>query len=277
VPGLAVVLAGIAAACWGASDFAGGIASKALPVAKVVLWSQLVGLVVAIAAAPVFGGTVGVGDLGWGAAAGVVGAGGLLALYRGLAVGRMSVVAPLSAVAGALVPIGVGLGSGERPSVVALAGVIVGIPALWLVVGGGDRRGPGPSGVAEGVAAGLGFGLFFVLIAQTADDSGLWPLVAARIGSLVVVATLALLGGTVGPPRRRRGVVVAAGLGDMAANIAFLAAFRIGLLSLTTAVVSLYPAATVVLARVVLAERLHPRQVAGVGLALGALVLIAVG
>ena len=141
--GLAVVLAGLSALSWGASDFAGGLASKTLPVTKVVFWSQLVGLGMALVASPLVGGQVGLVDFGWGAAAGGMGAVGLLALYRGLAVGRMSVVAPLSAVAGALVPVVVGVGLGERPSIVALAGVAVGVPALWLVVGGDDAAGPG--------------------------------------------------------------------------------------------------------------------------------------
>ncbi len=275
--GLSVVLAGLSAVSWGASDFAGGLASKTLPVRKVVFWSQLVGLVIAAGAAPVIGGDVGLADLGWGAAAGAMGAMGLLALYRGLAVGRMSVVAPLSAVAGALVPVVVGIGLGERPSAVALGGVAVGIPALWLVVGGGGASGRGPSGVAEGLVAGVGFGLFFVFISRSAATSGLWPLVGARAASITVVAALALLAGEAAPPRRSRGVVLAAGAGDMAANIAFLLASRLGLLSLTAAVSSLYPAATVALARVVLAERLRRRQGIGLVLALVAVVLVAVG
>lgn len=274
---LAIALSALSAVAWGASDFAGGLASKTIPVAKVVFWSQLVGLVIAVVAAPIVGGEFGPGDLGWGAAAGAVGAVGLLALYRGLAVGRMSVVAPLSAVAGALVPVAVGLGLGERPSLVALAGVGVGIPALWLVVAGEDGHGPGPSGVADGLVAGVGFGLFFVFISRSAPSSGLWPLVGARGLSVGIVAVLAALTSSAAPPRGSRGVVAAAGAGDMGANIAFLLASRLGLLSLTAAVAALYPAATVGLARVLLAERLRPRQGLGLVLALVAVVLIAAG
>ncbi len=275
--GLAVVLAGISALSWGASDFAGGLASKTVPVTKVVFWSQSVGLVIVSVAAPLVGGDFVLADLGWGATAGGLGAVGLLALYRGLAVGRMSVVAPLSAVAGALVPVAVGFGLGERPSPVALAGVAVGIPALWLIVGGDEVSGPGPSGVVEGLVAGVGFGLFFVFISRSGAASGLWPLVGARAMSITVVAFLAFVAGDAAPPRSSRAVVAAAGVGDMAANIAFLFASRLGLLSLTAAVSSLYPAATVALARFVLAERLRRRQVFGLVAALAAVALIAAG
>ncbi len=153
----------------------------------------------------------------------------------------------------------------------------VGIPALWLIVGGDEVSGPGPSGVVEGLVAGVGFGLFFVFISRSGAASGLWPLVGARAMSITVVAFLAFVAGDAAPPRSSRAVVAAAGVGDMAANIAFLFASRLGLLSLTAAVASLYPAATVALARFVLAERLRRRQVFGLVAALAAVALIAAG
>ncbi|MDP8986869.1 MAG: EamA/RhaT family transporter, partial [Actinomycetota bacterium] len=177
-----------------------------------------------------------------------------------------------------------GLGSGERPPAVSLIGVAVALMAVALVAGGAPRAGRTPArehsrghlGLAVG--AGAAFGLLFILLAGTGAGAGLSPLVAARVASLAVlaVATFAIRA----PLRLAPGsgaTVAGAGLLDMAANVLFLLAARRGLLSLVAVLASLYPAATSVLARAVLEERLGRVQVGGLGLALAGLVLIASG
>lgn len=248
--------------------------TRRVPALAVVLWSQLAGLALGLVAAPLLGGSGLSGDvLLWGSVAGFVGAFGLIALYQGLATGSMAVVAPVSAVLAAAIPVVVGLGLGERPDLSAWAGMGVAIPAIWLVsrqdTGGWGR------GLGLGLLAGLGFGLFFVFLSLTPPDAGLWPLIPARLGSLVLVTGLLIFRRT--SPRLVRASVwpvVIAGLLDMLANMFFLAAVQRGLLSLLAVVSSLYPVVTVLLARMFLAETIGMRRWAGIGLAVGALGLI---
>ena len=243
------------------------------PARVVVLWSQALGLVVAAVGAVLFGGDLGVSAALWGGAAGIGGAVALVSFYQGLASGRMAVVAPVAALVGAGLPLVVGLALGERPSGFALTGMAIALPAIWLVSqaeGDFDLNGLGLA-----LTAGIGFGLFFVFLGQTPDDAGLWPLVPARIASVLTmtVATVA----TKTPVRVARAAIpgiTVAGSGDMMANMLFLAAVQSGLLSVVSVLASLYPAVTVILARV-FGERVTPTQGFGVALAVLAAGLIA--
>lgn len=273
---MAVVLALASSLVYGSADFLGGLASKRLPSLLVVGWSQLAGWVLVLILAPLLGGSAGVADLAWGAAAGVTGALALTVFYRALAGGSMSVVAPVTAVCSAAVPVLVGLATGDDVRSTALAGVVLALPAVGLVAT--ERRAPGTAragagtlgSVAAAVLAGTGFGVVFLLLHATSADSGLWPLVAARAASAVVVGVVlvarpALWRPSLWVPRRLLPLVVGAGVADMAANALYLVAVREGQLSIVGLLSSLYPVSTVLLAGIVLRERLSGLQLAGVG------------
>ncbi|NNL70210.1 MAG: DMT family transporter, partial [Acidimicrobiia bacterium] len=217
-------------------------------------------------------------DIGWAAGGGVSGALGLVLLYRGLSRGTMSVVAPLSAVMTALVPVGWGLISGERPSLLALVGVPTAVAAIALISGAatGLRDGLGP-GVGSGILAGVGFGVFFILLAET-ESAELWTLTFARTASITLLVVLAVATGSSLRPGTGTGrLVLGAGALDMAANVFFLLAERRGLLSLVSVITALYPAATMLLARFVLGEQLSRSQLAGLALAAAGVGMIAGG
>ncbi|MEU5669824.1 EamA family transporter [Micromonospora sp. NPDC047762] len=265
----------------GAADFVGGFATKRAAAVTVVLWSNMAGLATAV----VFVGTVGGGNLraadaGWGALAGLAGSVGAMLLYHSLAHGVMSVVAPTTAAMAAILPVLVGLAGGDTVSVIGAAGLACGLIAIPCVsvTSGGDR--PGRQShlrtVAGALAAGAGFGLFFVLLSRTGDGSGLWPLVAARCASL----TLLVLAWPIGrwPIRAPRNTVLLALLSgglDMLSSVLYLLAVREGYLSVVGLLASLYPVSTLLLARVVLRERATRVQWAGVALALVGVFLLA--
>lgn len=282
---LALCLALASAATWGVSDFAGGLASRRTTTVAVLVGSTAVGLVGILAAALATGGAPTLRAGLAGGLAGLAGFAGIGLLYRGLGVGPMHVVAPLSAVAGALVPVAAGLLAGERPGLLAVPGTVLALLAVALVSGavpapGGGRAAGDRAGVRFGLGAGVGFGLFFVALDHAGDDSGLWPVVAARAAAVVVALVLVLLlrrRGRVAwrPPTGALPLVVAAGLLDTGANVLFLHAVRAGLLSLVAVVVSLYPAGTVLLAAVVLHERIRRVQVLGLALAAAGVALLA--
>jgi drug/metabolite transporter (DMT)-like permease len=193
----------------------------------------------------------------------------------------MSVVAPITGVCALALPVVAGLAFGERPGVAALAGVPLAAVAVVLISRGADPAHAPPShggsarGVPIAVAAGIVVGLFLVGIAQVSPRAGLWPLVAARASSVAAAAAL----GATGLHRLRveRGalrVVLAAGAVDMLANILYLLAVQRGMLSVVGTLSSLYPGATVLLAALVLGERVRPVQLAGLACALAAIVLI---
>lgn len=275
----------LSAASFGAGDFLGGLASRRSGPLRVVAVSQLYGLALVFLLLPVFPPEVfAIEDLLWGAAAGMSGGAGLVALYRGLSRARMSVVAPVTAGVAAIVPALYGLISGERPSTVASWGVVVALMAIFIV-----SRTPAPAvevaaartdsrGLPEAIAAGLGFGAFFIFLSNASPDSGVWPLVGARLASLALLWVLiAALPGTVSIRNETNVLILGAGLLDIIANALFLYATRGGLLTLVAVLSSLYPAATVLLARVVLHEHLSRTQVGGVVLAIAGMALIAVG
>jgi drug/metabolite transporter (DMT)-like permease len=227
---------------------------------------------------PAVGGSPTVADLAWGAGAGLAGSGGLVLFYRALAAGVMSVVAPVTALTAAAVPVLVGLGVGERLAPWSALGIALALVAVVLVAAEGGLptlRSARSAGLLPALAAGLGFGVFFVLLDQTRPESTLWPLVASRS---VSVALVLLLGVALRASLRIRGrtalLVVLAGVLDMAANALFLAATQQGQLAITGVLASLYPVSTVVLAQLVLREPLVRAQLAGLATAAVAVVLI---
>ncbi|MHB8509022.1 MAG: EamA family transporter [Candidatus Dormibacteria bacterium] len=279
---LAVLLGVGAGFSYGAGDFAGGLCSRTLPAVTVAALSQLVGVGLLLLALPFLGVPMSFPAIIGGLPAGVAGGLGVALLYRGLALGRMSVVSPITGVGSAAIPVLFALVSGERPHPVALAGVALAIVAIVLVSATPDPRqadgGSGlPPGVLEALGAAVGFGCFFIFL-RLAPAAGLWPLVGARISSI----TLLMLGVVFSRGQRRAGprelgLLLLTALFDMSANVLYLLGVRVGLLSLVAALTALYPASTVLLSRVVLSERLALAQQLGLGMAAAGIVLIVTG
>ncbi len=276
---MAVVLALASAVVYGAADFLGGLASRRTSVFGVVAMSQLVGLVALLALLPWLGGPVGPTDLASGAAAGLAGAAGLVVFFRALAGGVMSVIAPITAVTAAAVPVLVGLLAGDRIGPWAAVGIALALAAVVLVSAEGGLsalRTARPASVVPALVAGAAFGLFFVLLDRTSQTSGLTPLVAARVTSVALVVVVAVAGRrSLRVTRAALPLVALSGIGDMSANALFLLATQQeGQLAITGVLASLYPVTTVLLAQALLRERLVGAQVAGLGAAVVAVVLI---
>ena len=276
---MAVVLALASAVVYGAADFLGGVASRRASVFGVVALSQVAGLVALLALLPWLGGRVEATDLAWGAAAGMAGAAGLVVFFRTLARGVMSVIAPVTAVTAAAVPVLVGLLGGNRVGAWAAVGIALALVAVVLVSAEGGLsalRSARPTTLAPALMAGTAFGFFFVTLDRTSDDSGLTPLVAARLASFTLVVLVAAVGRQslrVGRPALP--LVLLSGLGDMTANALFLLATQQdGQLAITGVLASLYPVSTVLLAQLLLRERLVVAQLAGLLTAAAAVVLI---
>lgn len=271
---MALVLAGFAALLYGVADFSGGYAAVKARLLSVLLYSQLAGTAVAVAAAVAFsGGVPAWKDVGWGFVAGLTGSMGLFMLYGGIARSIVAIVSPTSAVVGAILPVLFGLLSGERPSSAAIAGSLLCLPAIVLLSwesGEADTHGSSVrTALGFGVLAGVGFGLFFTTLSFADKASGIWPLLGARlasVGSFLVALLIKRERPSV--PRGARATTLLAGTADMGANILFLLAAQSGLLSLVAVVTSLFPAPTVVLARVFLGQRIPPVRIAGLALAL---------
>lgn len=278
---MAVILGTLVAVTYGVGDFLGGLASKRNPPAVVVALSQACGLVLMAVLVAVDGSPLVWRDALIGAAAGSIGLVGVILLYRGLANGTMSVVAPVTAVSAAVVPLVWGLVTGDRPSIVALVGVAAALVAVALVSTADaiEDRTATRSDILLALLAGAAFGMVFVLLAETDESSGMWPVLGARVASvsLVTIGVLAILRQPLRPAPGTGPTIVGAGVLDAGANALYLLASREGLLSLVSVLSSLYPAATIVLARVVLHERMNRTQLLGVALALAGVVLIAAG
>jgi drug/metabolite transporter (DMT)-like permease len=279
---LSVLVFGLlAAASWGAADFSGGLASRRASALAVVFASQLLGIGVAVVSALVRGEhSPTFVDVAWAAAAGAGGGIALVAFYRGLAGGRVSTVAPIAGVLAAAVPVVVGAVLEGAPGVRQLIGIVVALAAVVLVSAATDEdklpvEGAQGRSIALATVAGLGFGLFYVLIDRVASGLVFWPLVASRVASLVTVGLVALASRTAFRPLR--GVlplVVVAGVLDVGGNAGFLLAAQAGRLDVASILASLYPIVTVVLAIVVLRERVGPRHAVGMAAAIVAIGLI---
>ncbi len=281
--GVAILLAAFSAILFGSADFAGGLATRKNSVYAVLVFSQIAGTAIALVAAPILGpNSPSLGDFLWGAAAGIGGAIGLIALYRGIATTLVSVVSPTSALVGAVIPVIFGIAAGERPTLAAWTGIALCLPAMLLLTL--ESRGSTPEGAASrralvhGIVAGVGFGCFFIAISRPGSGAGIWPLIGARIVSISAVAGAALAGRKI--LRVSRGglaPVLLAGILDMGANVAFVVAARGSMLALVTIVASLFPAPTVLFARIFFRERVTPARITGLALAIAGVALIGIG
>lgn len=271
---------------YGAADFLGGLATKrGSSLYAVVSLSQLTGLVLVGLCLPFLPpSSPSTLDLAWGAAAGLAGGIGVGLLYRGLAVGMMSVVAPVTAVCAVIIPVSVGMALGEELTWPAGLGILLAIAAIVLISQSGHgeegrsaTRRP-TRGLLTAVASGIAIGIFLVCLERTGPTAGLWPLVPARVVSVSFFVLAGLLTRSPLTPRRDAlPIVVGGGALDMVANILYLLAVREGPLSIVATLTSLYPAGTVILARIVLSERLSLLQQAGMACAGVAIVLIVAG
>lgn len=280
---LSVALAALSGLIWGIGDFSGGKATQRAAVLPVVWISKLVSLpLLVIYLVTTYVPVTAIG-LGWGGLAGVAGVAGLVLFYRALSAGAMTVVAPVTGVTSAAIPVVVGLVAGERPSPLRLLGVGCALLAIGLV-----SLAPHPTGqrqvasrrlVVAALGAGTGFALFFVLLAVAGKAAGgsvgMWPIAGSQISALIILALLLLL--TRPGPWPRSATLrwtMVAGPCDMTANALYLLAARGGDLSVVAPIAALYPVSTVILALVIEHERLRGIQVAGLIFAVAALVLV---
>ena len=267
----------LSALIWGAGDFFGGLATKRARPFSVVLVAEVAGALLLAGIAAFFAQPLpDPAGLGWSAGAGLAGAVGLLALYTALAGGHMGVVAPISAVVAAIVPIVVGTILEGPPSPLQLGGFVMAIGAVWLLSSSGERT-ASRRDLRLALLAGLGFGCYFVLIDRLGPIGGFWSLAFARmVAALALLLIMLLLHHPLLPPRDVLPLNLLNGGLDAGGNLFFMLATQAGRLDVASVLSSLYPGATVVLAWMVLGERLSRPQVAGVIAALAAIVLIVV-
>jgi drug/metabolite transporter (DMT)-like permease len=291
---MVIVFALAAAVLYGSADFLGGAASRRSRALSVAVLSVPAGAVVMLLAAVVAGGPLPTAGLGWAVAAGAFGGIGLIAFYTGLAVGPMSVVAPVSALVSTVLPVGVAVASGEHLGVQVYAGVIVCLLAIVLVSlerGSWPARRAGGSaqeralrhhaalrGVGYGVVCGALFGIFFVFLRNAGSSGVFWPVGIARLANCAVVLIAAVLARARPVGREAGGQVLAAaifsGVLDASANLFYVLATRAGLFGVAIVLTSLYPGITVLLARMVLRERMHAVQRIGLLLTAVGVVLV---
>lgn len=280
---MAIVLALASAIVYGVSDYVGGRASRRWPPIVVALAAELTILVITVGFVPVIETTGPTGRaVCWGIVGGVAGSAGVLGLYAALSRGNMTVIAPVTGVVAAIVPVAVGMGLGERPRATATVGIVLAIVAVALIGGlvGVANQPLDTRTVLLASAVGAAFGMLFVAYSRTGDGAGLWPLLMSRAG-----ATPLLLGAFVVARRRGQAPVLGAqvlvpgaaiGVLILVANGLYLVAARGGLLSVVAVLVALYPASTVALASLLDGERASRWQIAGMGAAVVAVTLITV-
>jgi drug/metabolite transporter (DMT)-like permease len=276
----ALLLALAGSLTYGAADFLGGFAAREAHVLRVVVVAAPVSLLVELLLWPAAGAHFDVPAVAWGAASGVASAAAFALLYRTLAIGPMSVLSPVTAVVSAALPVAVGLLSGERLTGLALGGMALAFVAVMIVSGGTNTSSQRPSRTALVLAFGAGaaIALQLVCLDQAPDDSGVAPLLIGRaVSSLVVLGAAFAVRAHLGRAKPNLPAAAGAGALDSLANFAFLLAVRDGDLAVVAVITALYPAGTVLLARVFLAERISRSQLAGLGLAAVAVSLLAVG
>jgi len=306
----AVLLALAAAVCFSGSDFAAGLAARGANVLRVTVVAEVTAAVLLVSVVPfVSGQTPSPRSLVWGAAAGIGGVVGAMALYLGFKYAAFSVASSVSAVAAAAFSVLAGLLFGERPSALAIAGIALALPAIAAVSISTDAVSPGldggsedpaapaggdsatdpeghprqtplgrhSAGVVAGLVSGAAFGLFFIGFNRAGSGTDLWPLVAAELGGVVTVVCIAAVTGELGlPSAGTRWYSVLSGITAAVATLTYFLATHRGLLAVIAVISSLYPAGTIVLARVLLAERLTRIRMLGLCLAAASVVLIAV-
>jgi drug/metabolite transporter (DMT)-like permease len=276
--GIALALA--SALAYGAADFVGGVGARRHSSWQVVLVGQAAGALVMLAAGLALPGNPTATDFAWALLAGIGSATGSLFLLRGLARGRMGLVAPISAVGAAILPVLVGIVLGERPGWLVWVGVLVAIPGIWLVSRETTADPPAHTqgALVDGLLAGVGFGTLFIALAQISDGAGLLPLAANQlVGAVLTVVAAAGLGQ---PWRPRRGVLgwgSASGVLGASGTLAFMVATGATTLGIAGVLASLYPAVTVLLAAGVLGERIAAGQRTGIGICVLAVATLAAG
>ncbi|QYJ05373.1 DMT family transporter [Nocardioides panacisoli] len=274
---LGVGFALLAGMAYGVSDFVGGVASRRTSPWPVTLLSAVGGLVGAVGLGLWRPGDPTAVDLGWGLAAGLGGGLGVAYLYRGMAAGRLGVVGPVSAVGAALLPVAVGFALGERPPLLAWCGIVLALPGVWLVA-----QEPGETKLAEGLRDGLlsgaGFGILFIGLGQVPESAGFWPIATSQTGTLVAAVGLGLAyAAPLRPTHRVHAWGLVAGALGTVAMLGYTLAVQTGLLTLAAVMVAaLYPAFTVLLARLVLREHVWRAQWVGLGISAVAVTLVTV-
>jgi len=275
-----VVLALGAAASWGSADFLGGVSTKRLPILTVSAVSQFAGLLFTGVLVLATGAAMpGERMVLIGLAAGAMGGIGLAALYSGLAIGPMGVVAPIAALS-AVVPVAVGLARGERPAAIQLVGVALALVGVVLAARHRDESGARvhPRAIALAAAAAFCIGLMIVLLDDAGGASPSWTVLMVRVGALSLLSVALLVRRpSFTMDREQLGTLAGVGVLDNAANLLFVIAAQHGLLSLIAVLASLYPVTTVLLARIALHERLSRIQIVGIAMALAGVALIALG
>jgi drug/metabolite transporter (DMT)-like permease len=303
---LAVLLALAAAAGYGGSDYAAGLATRQASVVRVTVLAEATSVVLVACVVPFLGSRApSWTSVLWGAGAGASGVAGAMALYLGFRHAAFSVASSVSAVATATFSVLAGLALGERPGALSLTGVVFALPAIVAVstparkastdpaarpppggaapAPGGRRHRPGATGrhaagVGLGLAAGAGFGLFFIGLNQAGSGSDLWPIVVSQVAALVTVAFVAAATRDLRfPPAGARRLAVLTGAIGAVGTFSFFVATHHGLLAITAVITSLYPAGTILLARVLSGERLTALRIIGLSLAAASVALIAAG
>ena len=270
-------LALAAAVLAGTGDFFGGKATKKTNVVSVMAISHFLGLIIILILAPLMADEFTSKDFFLGVLASSFGLCGLTLLYRGLAKGPMAIVAPITAVACATLPVIWGLLSGEKLSELQIVGVFVGLLAIFLVSWTpGERKAIKGSLVLEALVAGLSFGAFFIVIDGTSESTAPWPVVGSRVFSVLVIFLFVIIGRkNIKPEQNSTPFIVGAGFFDTLANVVLLAALNKGLLSLVSVLASFYPAVTVLLARFFLKEMMLKNQIIGLAFGLTSIALLA--
>jgi uncharacterized membrane protein len=276
---MGIVLGLAAALLYGSADFGGGLLSRRMAFMPVTVIGSAAATVLVWVVLIVGGGQApSAHAIAWGLISGLGGGIGTLALYRGLSRGQMSVVGPISAVGSAVVPVVVGVALGERPSPLAMIGVVMALPAIALAAANGTSGSVTlkTAGVTDGLVAGAGFGVLFVALAQAGGQAGLWPIAAEQTSALLLV--LAVAARSCKPLRvnvRTAGLPILVGVGGMSATLLYFYATHSGMLTTVAVLTSLYPGVTVVLARAILHERFSSAQRLGLALCAGAVAAIA--
>ncbi|MCZ2526638.1 EamA family transporter [Streptomyces sp. HB2AG] len=275
---IALLLALGSSLAYGCADFLGGLGARRAHVLRTVMIAAPASLAVELLLWPVLGASFSAGALGWGAASGVASAAAFALLYRTLAIGPMNVLSPVTALLSAALPVGVGLLQGERLTAAGLVGLPLALAAVVLISAGHGAASARPSRTAllSALGAGAAIALQLVFLHRAPSDSGVAPLIVGRaVSSAVTLAAAAVMHRRLGSERPAYTVSAAAGVLDSVANLLFLLAARSGDLAVVAVITALYPAGTVLLARSVLAERIHRGQAVGLGTAAVAVGLLA--
>ena len=272
---MAILLASFSALFYGVADYCGGRATRHATSAAVTVRGQLASVVlIGILLLADWETAPAASDWGWGLLAGLAGGAGLLAFYRAMASGAMTVTAPISAVVGAVVPVVFGFAQGERPGALAMVGIAIAVTSVALVSSSTSARHVEASWrmILMAMASGSCFGLIFVLLSHTSDEAGMWPLLGMRLSSIPTVLVVALVAKkSLAVPRSALVITLASGVLDTLSNGLYLLATRHGMLIIVAVVTALYPVSTVMLATSLDEERVsrsHLLGMVGAGVAL---------